>query len=117
MYEPESDRNPFDVPVRGVAVDPETRCAHYHSPQDIIAIRFACCDVFYPCHSCHQATVRHEPERWGPSQFGTPAVLCGRCRTILSIEQYLEAEHECPACGAAFNPRCGRHHDRYFEVG
>ncbi|MCS3662773.1 putative CHY-type Zn-finger protein [Salinibacter ruber] len=107
----------FDVPVRGVDVGPETRCAHYHGPRDVIAIRFACCDVFYPCHRCHEETATHPPERWPRDQFDASAVLCGRCRTVLTIEQYLDADHTCPACGAAFNPNCARHHDRYFCVG
>lgn len=104
----------FDISLRGVEVGPETRCAHYHGPRDVIAIRFACCDVFYPCHACHDEAAGHAPERWSRDAFDTPAVLCGRCRTVLSIEQYLDADHTCPACGAAFNPGCGRHHDRYF---
>ena len=29
--------------VHGVDVDPETRCAHWRSPLDIIAIQFKCC--------------------------------------------------------------------------
>jgi uncharacterized CHY-type Zn-finger protein len=112
-----SDRNPFDVPLRGVEVGPETRCAHYHGPRDIIAVRFACCDAFYPCHACHRECADHESERWPPDQFDTSAVLCGKCGTALTIEQYLKAEHTCPACGGAFNPGCERHHDRYFQVG
>jgi uncharacterized CHY-type Zn-finger protein len=35
---------------------------------------------------------------------------------VLTIEQYLDADHMCPACGAVFNPNCARHHNRYFEV-
>jgi uncharacterized CHY-type Zn-finger protein len=106
----------FTVPLRGVGVGPETRCAHYHSPRDVIAIRFPCCDAFYPCHGCHEAGTEHAPERWTADQFNTPAVLCGNCGTVLTVEQYLNADHTCLACGAAFNPECARHHDRYFEV-
>ena len=106
----------FDVPVRGVEVGPETRCAHYHGPSDIIAIRFPCCDAFYPCFACHEETTDHEARRWPADRFYTPAVLCGRCQAVLTIQQYLDAEHTCPSCGAAFNPNCARHYDRYFEV-
>ena len=112
---PDSDGR-FDVPVRGVEVGPKTRCAHYHGPRDVIAIRFTCCGVFYPCHICHARTADHLPERWPRDQFDVSAVLCGECVTTLTIEQYLDAEHTCPACGAAFNPGCARHHDRYFCV-
>lgn len=106
----------FAVSLRGVEVDPETRCAHYRGPRDIIAIRFPCCDVFYPCFACHEATTDHEAQRWSPDQFDEAAVLCGACRTVLTIRQYLDGEHTCPSCGAAFNPGCVRHHDRYFKV-
>lgn len=115
--ESQSARRPFDVPVGGVEVGSATRCAHYHGPRDVIAIRFACCDVFYPCHVCHRERADHESDRWPPDQFDVSAVLCGQCGTMLTIEQYLEAEHACPVCGAAFNPGCERHHDRYFQVG
>lgn len=45
----------FDVPLRGVATDPETRCTHYDSSNDVVAIRFPCCDCYYPCFRCHAA--------------------------------------------------------------
>ena len=112
---PDSDDR-FDVPVRGVEVGPETRCAHYHGPRDIIAIRFLCCDAFYPCHACHEEATDHEAERWTPDQFDAAAVLCGECRSVLTIRQYLDDAPTCPACGAAFNPGCARHHDRYFAL-
>jgi uncharacterized CHY-type Zn-finger protein len=51
--------------VRGVDVGPETRCRHYDSELDVIAIRFPCCGTFYPCYECHLAAADHEPERWG----------------------------------------------------
>jgi uncharacterized CHY-type Zn-finger protein len=105
----------FAVPLRGVGVDGQTRCAHYHSPRDVIAIRFACCDVYYPCHACHEALAGHPAERWPRGRFGEPAVLCGACRATLTAEEYLRSGHTCPRCGAAFNPGCAAHHDLYFE--
>ncbi|MFW5934483.1 MAG: CHY zinc finger protein [Halolamina sp.] len=60
--------------VRGVDVGPETRCRHYDSELDVIAIRFPCCGTFYPCYECHLAAADHEPERWGDeSGDGAPA--------------------------------------------
>jgi uncharacterized CHY-type Zn-finger protein len=106
----------FEEPLRGVEVGPATRCAHYHGPRDVIAIRFPCCDAFYPCHACHAEATDHEARRWPSGQFDAPAVLCGECRTVLTIRRYLDADHTCPACGAAFNPGCARHHDRYFAL-
>jgi len=104
----------FQVPVRGVDVGPETRCAHYHGPRDIIAIRFPCCTAFYPCFACHREATDHEARRWPADRFHTPAVLCGECQAVLTIQHYLDADHTCPACETAFNPGCERHHDQYF---
>jgi uncharacterized CHY-type Zn-finger protein len=83
----------FDVPLRGVAVDSETRCAHYGGERDVIAIAFPCCETFYPCFECHEACCEHEPTRWPPERFDERAVLCGVCRTVLTIEAYLTGEH------------------------
>ena len=105
----------FAVPLRGVAVDPETRCAHYDGPADRVALRFGCCEAYYPCHRCHDETAGHPAEVWPRARFGEPAVLCGACRTALTASAYLGSGHACPACGAAFNPGCAAHHDLYFE--
>jgi uncharacterized CHY-type Zn-finger protein len=101
--------------VRGVGVGPETRCAHYHGERDVIALRYGCCESFYPCHECHDAVADHEPEPWPRERFAEAAVVCGVCGTALSARAYLDADHECPACGTAFNSGCVAHHDRYFE--
>lgn len=105
-----------DTEVRGVGVDPETRCAHYDADRDVVAIRFFCCDDYYPCFECHEAVADHDPERWPADRFDAPAVLCGVCGTELTVQTYLDAGHACPECGAAFNPGCADHYDRYFEV-
>ena len=104
----------FSVPLRGEAVGPATRCAHYDGPRDVIAIRFACCEVYYPCFRCHRATAAHAPTRWPAARRHEPAVLCGACGDTMSADAYLESGHTCPGCGAAFNPGCAAHHDRYF---
>jgi uncharacterized CHY-type Zn-finger protein len=101
--------------VRGVDVGPETRCAHYDGDRDIVALRLGCCAVFYPCHRCHEAVADHDSEPWPRERFDESAVLCGGCATALSATAYLDADHTCPACGAAFNPGCRAHYDRYFE--
>ncbi|MFD1685441.1 CHY zinc finger protein [Halobellus litoreus] len=105
----------FAVPLRGVAVDAETRCAHWDDDVDIVALRFGCCEKFSPCHACHVETADHDPEPWARERFDEPAVLCGVCGTTLSARTYLNGEDACPSCGAAFNPGCRRHRDRYFE--
>jgi uncharacterized CHY-type Zn-finger protein len=45
---------PIRLQIRGAEVDKETRCAHYCSPLDIIAIKMACCGVYYACKDCHE---------------------------------------------------------------
>lgn len=104
----------FPVPLRGVQVDADTRCAHYDGPRDRIALRFACCGVYYPCFQCHRATTTHDAERWPGERRHEPAVLCGDCYRTMSAAAYLQCDHICPHCAAAFNPECAAHHDRYF---
>lgn len=101
--------------VYGVDVGPETRCAHFRSDRDVIALRFGCCEAFYSCHACHDAVAGHDASPWPRDRFDDPAVLCGVCETALTANVYLAADHECPSCGVAFNPGCAAHHDQYFE--
>jgi uncharacterized CHY-type Zn-finger protein len=42
-------------------------------------------------------------------------VLCGVCRTELTIDTYLAAD-VCPHCGSGFNERCRLHTHLYFET-
>ena len=127
--------------VRGVDVGPETRCRHYDSELDVIAIRFPCCGTFYPCYECHLAVADHEPERWGDESSAASedadrrnrprtqgddtgrtniegsdadAVLCGVCGTVLTVAEYVDCDDRCPECDAEFNPGCRRHYDYYF---
>ena len=112
---PETDGR-FSVPLRGVDVDAATRCVHYNSDRDVVAIRFPCCDSYYPCFHCHVTVTDHESERIPADAFDEPAVLCGRCRTTLTATAYFDCDDRCPHCDAAFNPGCRVHRDRYFAV-
>ena len=49
--------------LKGLLVDSETRCEHYHSLLDIIAIKCKCCNTFYPCYQCHQFCESHGTKR------------------------------------------------------
>lgn len=103
------------VDVVGVQVDNETRCVHYASPTDIVALKFACCDAYYPCYECHLAVADHPPIAWPKDRFDEPMVLCGHCGTQLTANQYFHCDSVCPDCGAAFNPNCKIHTHLYFE--
>ena len=101
------------IRVHGLPTDAETRCVHWSGPSDVIAIRFACCERFYPCHACHGAVADHPPVVWAADRHDEEAVLCGVCGAVHSIRAYLEAD-ACPACGVGFNPGCRLHRHLYF---
>jgi uncharacterized CHY-type Zn-finger protein len=102
--------------VRGVNVSPQTRCAHYNKPIDIIAIKLKCCGVYYACKDCHAALADHEIVVWPRSEWNEKAILCGACGAELTINAYLGCAYHCPDCNAEFNPACGNHHHHYFEA-
>ena len=102
--------------VRGKVLDHETRCAHYHSEIDRIAIKFYCCDTYYPCFECHEEDGCGTPAVWPKEKFNEKAVLCGGCGYELSIGEYLDCKSVCPQCSAGYNPGCGLHLGLYFEV-
>lgn len=104
---------PPGPPVFGATVDEATRCAHYRSPLDIVAIKFACCLRYYPCFQCHAECETHPASPWPRAEWHRAAVLCGECLTELTILQYRGAA-ACPACGAGFNPGCADHYPLYF---
>ncbi|HTU48856.1 MAG TPA: CHY zinc finger protein [Bryobacteraceae bacterium] len=101
--------------VKGIQVDGETRCAHYRTPLDIIAIKLKCCGTYYACKDCHEALAGHAIEVWPKHEWTEKAVLCGRCRTELTINEYMASGRRCPVCSAEFNPRCAKHYRFYFE--
>lgn len=100
--------------VKGIDVDQETRCFHYHSEIDRIAIKFYCCGEYYPCFECHEAVGCATHQVWPKEKFSHKAVLCGSCGYELSIEEYLHCASSCPNCSAAFNPGCSLHRHLYF---
>jgi len=114
-------RRPEDDPgarpaVLGVSLDAETRCAHYHSELDIIAIKMRCCGAYYACRECHDDLADHAAEVWPVGDWDQTAVLCGGCGAELSVRQYLACQNICPACAAPFNPGCRHHYPLYFEA-
>lgn len=101
--------------VLGSLVDDQTRCVHYRTPLDVVAIRFRCCCEYYPCHLCHQEGAGHPAVQWPLEEQDAAAVLCGVCRAELAIRDYL-AVTACPRCAAPFNPGCRAHARLYFET-
>ena len=102
--------------VAGIDLDAQTRCAHWRTPLDIVAIKMKCCGVYYACKDCHDALAGHPIAVWPRGEWDERAILCGACGTQLSIRRYLEGANECPACRALFNPGCRHHHHFYFET-
>jgi uncharacterized CHY-type Zn-finger protein len=102
--------------VRGVDIDPETRCAHWHSPLDIVAIKFKCCAGWYACYDCHLALAEHEPAVWSREEFNESAILCGACKSQLTVSEYLGCDSRCPNCGVGFNPGCAKHYNLYLAI-
>lgn len=105
-----------DETVFGLDVDPNTRCEHYRTALDIIAIKFKCCERWYPCFECHAAVADHEPKVWPAGEFDEQAILCGACGHQLTIREYLICGSACPACESGFNPGCSHHYHLYFEA-
>ncbi|TDL31552.1 hypothetical protein E2R51_14095 [Jeotgalibacillus sp. S-D1] len=104
------------INVFGNVLDHNTRCIHYHSEKDIIAIKFYCCGQYYPCKSCHDEKGCGNHAVWPHSQFNEKAVLCGNCGTELTIQHYLSCSSFCPDCSSPFNPGCSLHAHFYFDM-
>ena len=107
---------PTSSTVRGVNLDPNTRCEHYRGPTDIVAIKMKCCGVYYACKDCHAALADHEIEVWPESDWNQEAILCGACGAELTIRQYMQGESRCAVCRADFNPKCTNHYHFYFQM-
>ena len=103
------------IKVYGKLVDGETRCEHYDSPLDIIAIKFKCCDNYYPCYQCHEETADHPAKVWNKDDWDTKGILCGVCKYELTINEYMKSNDQCPNCRSAFNPNCSKHYHLYFQ--
>lgn len=101
-------------PVHGLDLDPQTRCVHWRSPLDIVAIRMRCCGAYYACRDCHDALADHAAQVWPRAEWDQAAILCGACGRELSVSAYLASEDRCPSCGAGFNPGCKTHRHLYF---
>lgn len=103
------------IKLSGHFIDDQTRCVHYHSALDVIAIKFKCCQTYYPCYQCHEIEARHPAILWEIEEFDELAILCGVCKNEISINAYLNCHNHCPRCSAPFNPHCAKHYSLYFS--
>ena len=102
--------------IKGNVIDDQTRCIHWHSPVDIIAIKFKCCKEYYPCYECHKENAGHEAQIWLKEELDEKAILCGVCKSELTIREYFNSSNSCPCCKSLFNTNCSRHYHLYFEL-
>lgn len=99
----------------GPIVDQETRCIHYQTKKDIMAIKFKCCKKYYPCYKCHEESEDHHIVVWSKEENGEKVILCGVCRTEHTIREYVSMMH-CSVCQSELNERCETHYHLYFEL-
>lgn len=110
--------NGNDINLDGLFVDEYTRCEHYHTDLDIIALKFKCCNAYYPCYQCHEQLVTHETQKFNVSAHSEELViLCGYCKLELTFSQYSKSDPvECMNCHKPFNCGCKAHYNLYFEM-
>lgn len=108
---------PNNIIVHGCEIDKLTKCIHWHSDKDIIAIKFKCCNKYYSCYSCHEALETHAVIRWSLDDT-INVIICGSCGSEMSIDKYLNCNFICPneSCKQMFNHRCSNHYHLYFDL-
>jgi len=100
--------------MRGIEVDRQTRCVHYPSAVDIVAIKMRCCGVYYACKDCHIALAGHAIAVW-PRGEGRSGRFCAGLRAEMTDSEYLDCESPVPGLRGGFNPGCKGHWEFYFE--
>ncbi|KRL43329.1 CHY zinc finger protein [Lacticaseibacillus manihotivorans] len=96
--------------IYGQQLDVASRCRHYHSDLDVVALWCGQCQKFWACYEFHDAMGDHE---FVPLPKAQALVLCGACRCMMTYSQYQSGA--CPNCWYPFNPRCELHTDHYFQ--
>lgn len=111
-------KNGNHISLQGDLLDNKTRCGHYHTELDIIAIKFKCCQTYYPCYQCHSEchpANSHQLRRWNRQELDHEyVILCGECKSELKFDEYQILS--CKYCGSRFNPGCKLHYDLYFDL-
>ncbi|MDW3648542.1 MAG: CHY zinc finger protein [Bacteroidia bacterium] len=102
--------------VQGLELDSQSRCVHWNSELDIVALRMPEDEAFYACYECYEAIHHTLPPRWKKEDFEeAKSILCGQCGTVMSVRTYLDSKNHCPSCKSSFNPGCAKHYHFYFE--
>src|SRR5699024_7970441 len=99
----------------GKLMDIETRCKSYVSVKDFMEIKFYRCNTFYTFFTGDREQVNHALGNCPKEKFNTKAILCGVCRTEMTIETYMN-HNACPECGSVYNENCQLHYPIYFDV-
>ena len=101
--------------IYGLLVDNQSRCQHYHTELDIVALKCFDCLKYYACYQCHDRLGGTHSFRAYPCHLKQDKVLiCGVYQHEMVIDEYQEAI-VCPNCHSAFNLACSKHYDIYFE--
>lgn len=100
--------------IYGELLDHESRCRHYHTVLDIVALKCWSCRRYYACYQCHDQFECHDFTPYPRTRKEDKVVICGVCHKEMSIASYEEAS-ACPRCGSAFNPACHKHKEIYFS--
>ncbi|EKS21047.1 hypothetical protein HMPREF9318_01001 [Streptococcus urinalis FB127-CNA-2] len=67
----------------GKTIDKEGRCIHYHTVNDIVALKCSYCERYYACFHCHDECENH---KFKPTTLEEAIpVLCGKCRNYLTL--------------------------------
>ena len=102
------------VQAQGLLVDDESRCVHYHSDKDIVALQCYDCKKYYACYRCHNTLETHTFCPYPLNLKEDRLILCGSCGNTLTYVEYTE-KGTSPFCNAAFNPACQNHYPIYFR--
>ena len=82
--------------IYGLLVDNESRCQHYHTELDIVALKCFDCLKYYACYQCHDSLEEHSFRAYPCHLKQDKVLICG-------VYQH------------AFNLACSKHYDIYFE--
>lgn len=97
--------------IFGINLDKDSRCAHYHGPNDIVSLKCGHCHKYYACFKCHDELESHT---FVPISINDQApVVCGHCHTKLTFKEYNSGS--CSYCNHPFNSNCKKHYSIYFS--